>query len=68
MNDSIESGDLVEIIGGMHRGCVGLYLSRETYGGTTGYVEIYVAGKGKKPGRHLKINENLLEKYQDEED
>ncbi len=68
MNDTIESGDLVRVIGGMHRGQVGLYLSRETYGGPTGYVEVYVEGKGKKRGRHLKINENLLEKYQDEGD
>ena len=68
MSATIESGDLVEVIGGAHRGEVGLYLSRETYGGTTGYVEIYVDGKKGKQGRHLKINENLLEKYADDAD
>lgn len=63
----IEQGDMVRVVGGMHRGCVGLYCSRATFGGTTGYVDVYIAGKGKKKGRHIKINENLLEKEVEDE-
>lgn len=55
-----ERGDAVKIIGGVHRGLVGLYVKRRTYGGETGYVEVHVRKPNKKDWRVLQINEHML--------